>query len=85
MLSSDRGQFALRLRLFCDQGVFPKSADACAVRSVLEGHGFAFGLPPPRSEEMAVQQERVQQLQLGIPCVREVRRLTLTSCIAIDS
>ena len=56
----------------CDLGFSPNSADACGEIGVV-GHGVAFGLPAPRSEEVAVQQERLQQLQLGLPRVRQVR------------
>lgn len=49
------------------------------------GHGAAFGLPPPRSEEVAVQQERIQQLQLGLPRVCEVSGggLTMANCVDV--
>ena len=51
------------------------------------GHGAAFGLPPPRSEEVAVQQERLQQLQLGLPRVCEVGGdgLTMANCVDVPT
>ena len=51
------------------------------------GHGAAFGLPPPRSEEVAVQQERLQQLQLGLPRVCEVGGdgLTMSNCVDVPT
>ena len=50
-------------------------------------HGAAFGLPPPRSEEVAVQQERLQQLQLGLPRVCEVGGggLTMANCVDVPT